>query len=288
LDRENEAIADCVFDHFPAKAAELREIEALLEELPGRPPLPDALAKLSKALEDCRRSRQVEETVIAVKRRLDALRDGLEQLGIFRADLRPEATESVREAARIKSNQLRQLEATGTLDDELEEASQAIRSHLSGDRPWRDIASLEASLDCVRTRYREYRRHLIGRQASESEAAMGQVKTREGYERLDAETADKVLQPIRDAVYDTTEDALAPALLEMDEGFRSRLARGEEEANERLDRAVEAVIEKPVVKVEARIHNRVLAEPGELKNLLRELEDRLGPPLEEGKRVRIV
>ena len=59
LDRENDAIADAVFDLFPVQADRLRSVEERLNRLPGPPPTPPALEAHGKALEDCRRSRPV-------------------------------------------------------------------------------------------------------------------------------------------------------------------------------------------------------------------------------------
>ncbi|MFM2315258.1 MAG: hypothetical protein RLZZ04_4534 [Cyanobacteriota bacterium] len=86
LDRENDAIADAVFQQFPGKVKALQELEAKYNQLPNRPELPETLVKLRQALENCTRSRQVEDTVLAVKKHLDALRDGIQQLGIINAE----------------------------------------------------------------------------------------------------------------------------------------------------------------------------------------------------------
>jgi hypothetical protein len=57
-----------VFNWFPGRAKVLQELEKQYSRLPNRPELPDSLLKLRTALEDCMRSRQVEDTVLAVKK----------------------------------------------------------------------------------------------------------------------------------------------------------------------------------------------------------------------------
>jgi PglZ domain len=59
LDRENDAIADAVFQQFPGQVKRLQELERRYNRLPNRPNLPPALVKLRESLEKCTRSRQV-------------------------------------------------------------------------------------------------------------------------------------------------------------------------------------------------------------------------------------
>src|ERR1017187_6219893 len=87
LEQEDEAFADAAFKFFPRERDNLREIERRHEQLPGRPALPDRLSKLGKSLEDCCRERPVQKIVLELKRHLDALRDGMEQLRIFKSEL---------------------------------------------------------------------------------------------------------------------------------------------------------------------------------------------------------
>ena len=77
--------------------------------LPNRPELPEALVKLRQALIDCTRSRQVEDTLIAVKKNLDTLRDGIQQLGIINAELTEEKIQAVRQAGDVREHQVAQL-----------------------------------------------------------------------------------------------------------------------------------------------------------------------------------
>jgi hypothetical protein len=51
---------------------------------------------------------------------------------------------------------------------------------------------------------------------------------------------------------------------------------------------VKGAASAPIVKVEANLRGREIASREQLRALLQELEDRIGPQLDEGKRVRIV
>jgi len=116
-DRENDAIADAVFMQFPNQAKQLREVEKKFNRLPNRPDLPDAPMKLRKALEDCKRSRHIEPTVIAVKKNLDILRDGIQQLGILASELTDQNLEAITQALNIRQQHAAQLKEVNHLGD---------------------------------------------------------------------------------------------------------------------------------------------------------------------------
>ncbi len=287
LDRENDAFADAVYQQFPGRRERLREVEALYDRLPGRPALPATLERLGKALEDCRRSRQVEEVVLALKRNLDALADGLEQLAITRSDLTEDAIRAVAAAAQARDVHLEQLRQAGEAG-EVEVEAKVLAEQLAGERPWRGIAAAAPAVARVRERYVEVRRALLKRQAAEADAARGRVKPRAGFEKLSPDQAHQVLRPIADALFDTAPDAVAPSLAELQVRFPQRLDAAEEVANERLDDALARLNEAPVVKLEAGLRGREIKSRTELETVLRELEERIGPELDKGRRIRLL
>ncbi|MBI5547484.1 MAG: BREX system P-loop protein BrxC [Deltaproteobacteria bacterium] len=286
LDAENDAFADAVYQQFPGRRERLRELEALYDRLPGRPPLPQALTRLGKALEDCRRSRQVEETVVAVKKNLDALADGLQQLGMLESELSEEAIKAVNRIAAVCETELAQLSEVNGLA-ELDGDVKALIDQLKGERPWRGIGAVEAAAVRIRARYLETRKALLNRQNAEAEASRARVKARSGWEKLSGDQAHSVLRPIAEALFDTSPDAVAPRLGEMRARFPQRLVAGEEVANDRLDELLAGIMDAQVVKVEAGIRGREVSSRKELKTLLNELEDRIGPLLDKGARIRI-
>lgn len=286
LERDNDAIADAVYQLFPGRREKLREIEDLLEKIPGRPPLPPALQKLGKALEDCRRSRQVEEVCVAVKKHLDDLRDGLEQLGMYLGELNEAAIVAVRKAALVRDHQFAQLLAVDEVG-EAAEAGQEMMALLKSERPWRDVGTLAPLAEAIVVRYVEARRSLITLQSAQADASRAKIKARDGFELLSGDQSHHVLRPLTEVLFDTTSEAVAPTLSEMRDRFPRKLKDAEDEANDRLDEALEKLREKKIVKVDARLHGRELETREQLKVLLDELEERIAPHLDKGKRVRI-
>lgn len=287
VEPDDEPIADATFAHFVPARERLREVEKRFDALPGRPPLPPALEKLERALEECCRSRLVQKTVIEVKRRLDVLRDGFEQLGVMQAELTPDAIDAVRRAASVRDYELAQLRALEELAG-LDTEADLVTSHLAADRPWRDAAQLTPAIERLRARYVEVRRALLNKQGAEAEAAKGRVKVRPDFALLDADQAYRILRPISDLLVDTTPEAVSPPLVELRDRFASRIHTAEEMANDRLDEELSKRAEAQVVKVETHLRGREINSRAQLASMLRDLEESIGPLIDRGVRVRLV
>jgi hypothetical protein len=286
LDREDEAFADAAFKFFPHQREVLREVEKRYDELPGRPVLPERLLKLGKALEDCCRHRPIQKIVLELKRNLDALRDGVEQLQILRSELSEQAVQAVREAAAVRDYQLAQLEEAAELSG-LEGDLEAIREQFKSETPWRGIHGVDDAANRIRERYAEVRKNLVSRQSAEAEKAQARVRMIRGFELLTADQAHRVLKPILDAQIDTTPEAVSPTLVVLRDAFASRIGPAEELARDRLDEERNKFAEKKVVKVETNIRGREVQSREQLHGIFRELEERIGPFLDQGDRVRI-
>jgi hypothetical protein len=231
-----------------------------------------------------------------VKRNLDVLRDGLEQLGLCSAELTPEAIEVVTKAARVRDHelsQLRQMEELGGLEDD----AAMVTNHLTAERPWREASQLLPAIDRIRARYVEVRRGVLNKENVDAEAARNRVKTRAGFAQLDADQAHRVLRPISEVMVDTTAEAISPTLVEVRDRFASRIHQAEEQANDRLDEELSKEVQAtstqarvprvPVMKVETHLRGREIASREQLAAVLKELEERIGPLLDQGARVRI-
>ncbi len=291
LDRENDAIADAVSQHFPAQAERLRVITTRLRQLPieGRgDELPPALAALEDALAACYKVvRQTEPTVQAVNRHFDALNDGLEQLAVYDAELTDEAGQSVRDTGDLVRHQLAQLEALGELDGDLTQSAERIRNQLQSEKPWRDLASIEPAMRSVREAYVTERARILNEQGDRAEAIRTGVRARNGFSMLTADQSHHVLRPIAEALPATTEDAIGPTLVALRDRAARELKEAEEEANERLDQVLSEG-DKPLVrKVSLGLRNREVASLDELEAVFAEVRSRVAPELEQKRRVRL-
>lgn len=287
LDRENGPIADAVHERFGAQRERLRKMEQSFRRLPGEREFPAKLERFAQALEQCRRSREVEPTVKAVKANIDMLRDGFEALGRFETDLAESVLKVLEGSAAAVRDKVSQLEAADAAADIAADAK-TLREHLASDRPWIEAQSLAAPVARIHERYLAERASILGQQEHRAEAAREAIKRRSGFERLGPDASHHVLRPITEALWDTTADAIAPRLDQLRDGFPKRLESGEETANARLDDALEVLDARPVVRVAISLRGRVIETRADLDALLREIEGRLREPLEKQKRVRIV
>ena len=289
LDREDHAIADAVAQHFPQQAQRLREVLVRFDRLPDKRPSPTELIRLGDALEQCVRTcRQTKPTVKAVKKYLDALRDGVQMLNVFDADLTDDAIQAVRAAADVRDHQTSQLREIGALVGDLDAAAERVQKHLALDRPWRDIGTLQNDLAGVCEAYVAERRRLLEWQEEQTEQARSRIKARDGFGTLTAGQSHKVMRPFARAVTDTTAEAIAPPLSALSDPFVLALARAEEEANEWLDKILSEGEKPLIVKVDLSLRNREISTEAEVDTLVGEVRDRLMEQVRTGVRVRLI
>ncbi|MBT9586166.1 hypothetical protein IV102_22685 [bacterium] len=285
FDNEPEALADAAFVHLHRFAKEHLDLLERLQQLaPLRPQLPTALAHLEATLSKCLQSRQIEATLVAVKKHLDTLRDGIQDLGIYRGDLTEEAISQVKRAQRVLTVEFEQLQQLG-LDPALEQAGHTLQAQLALACPWRDISSARPLLEQIESRYRESRAELLEKQEQQIERILEQVKLREGFARLDPDAADSVLRLVRDKRIATTPEAISPALIVLRNSVPPRLKEGAEQAHNRLDELLSIKVQ--VVPFRLGLANRELSNPAEVEALLQELRERLLAQLKDNSRIRL-
>jgi hypothetical protein len=287
LDRENDAIADAVFQQFPNQVKRLQELERRYNRLPNRPDLPPALVKLREALEKSTRSRQVEDTVITVKKNLDALRDGIQELGISLTDLSDSGIEAVTKTANIRDHQVAQLQQIDRIA-EVKPAIDALNDQLNCDRPWRDINSLKPHLDTIEQHYKAVRLSLIEQEDEQAETIRSRIKQRQGFIKLNEKQGDYVLRPVQKAVSDTTQDSLYPSLLELRDSAILRLQTAEQEANTYLDNTLSQVTDEQVIPLQLDLSGREVSTPEEIEALANHIKERLLAQLKPNTRIRII
>ncbi len=289
MDREDNAIANAVTTHFPQLASRLRDVLARHRQVPGAVDPPPALKPLDKALEECvAKSRFTEPTVAAVKKHLDALRDGVQLLRAMDAELTPDVIAAVRSADDVRKYQLQQLRDLGEISEAAEEGGQRIEVHLAHERPWREITALDEDLERIREEYVAKRKALLVKQDEDCGFAREAVKSRDGFATLTGDQSHKVLRPIDAAKVTTGERDVGPTLSSLRDGFVVALKRAEELANEHLDEILSEG-DKPLIRrFDPKLKNRELSSKEDVKALLDELEKRLLEALKDGARVRLL
>lgn len=288
FDREPDAVADAVASHFPSVREQLTKVYEQLRKLPDIV-VPPALVKLELALErtvGC--ARYTEQVVRECLRQLDTLQEGIAKLRVYAAELSDDAVRAVCELRDVAHYRLSQLEALGPSEGDVTLAGQRIRKHLESERPWRDIAAVETDVAAVQHAYVARRRTLLGEEERAAEGVRRGVKTREGFATLTSDQSHHVLRPIAEALTETGEAAISPALVQLRDGYVQALAAAEEEANARLDAILSQGAQPAIRKVAHNLKNREIKDTAELERLLDELRVRITEQLNAGGRVRLV
>ncbi len=287
MDRQDDLIADAVAKHFPPLATRLREVLTRLGQLPDRPAAPAPLVALQTALEACvAKARWARPAAKEVKRHLDTLRDGTRMLRLFDADVTPEAIAAVREGANVRDHQLAQITDAEALSPEVEAAADALRAHLSTERPWVDIGSVRPHLTVVRAEYARVRRDLLATLGAKVGEARAQVRARNGFTTLTGDQSNQVLRPFALVVPTTTDEAVAPSIQDLRRSFLARLGEAITTANDTLDEILAERVQ--VVKTDLRLKHREVSTETEIEALVAEVRANLLEHVRAGKRVRIL
>ncbi len=291
LNREDNAIADAVQQHFPHQLDRVRALERLLKSLPPKTEIPDKLGALEDAFVQCLKNvRLTQPTVRAVKRHLDALHDGMQILGHFTAELTDDVVADLRAAADVRDHEIEQLQKAHVAHEGLLQQVDDVLAQLDSKKPWQGLADIADALSAVKDAYKAERKQRILLQEEQAQAARSRLKARAGFATLTADQAHKVLRPIKDAQAQTGEDAYAPTLLQLKEGFEAKLREAEDHANDILDQLLS---EKPgdegvtVEKVRITLKGREISTQAELDALLDEVRSRIEDKLDEDKGIRV-
>jgi hypothetical protein len=284
--RDNDAIADAVAREFPQVRQRLTEVGQRFRRLPKETPYPDAIQRLETVLETCRRDRRVEPTMLAVKRSLEALRDGLDLLRRIEAHLTDAAVKNVSDA----EDALRlwpSLSAMGAPESVLE-AVTALEIHLHAERAWEDTAELLPAIESIRSEYRSRRRAILAAHAEHGQQATDRLKRRDGFERLNPDQRHAVLRHLQDgAAAGTDENAVVPALETLETVLETKRQAAESRALAELDEQLEGMGRSPTVEVALRLSGREIQDEQELERLLDEIRTQILHQLVAHHRVRL-
>jgi hypothetical protein len=289
MDREDDAIANAVAQQFPQLAQRLRACEGNLDRLPGSQQGPAVFPKLAEALEQCVRTcRHTKPTVKLVKKHLDVLRDGVQLLKIYEAELTAEAIRAVADAHATVTHQAAQLKELGDEASNVETATTCVTAQLESEQPWRDIAAIERYLLEIQAAYVAERQRLLQWQERQAEAARLRIKGRDGFSTLTADQAHGVLRSLEQAISNTDAEAVAPTLAQLRDPFQVCLSRTEDEANDRLDAILSEGRRVVIKSVDLALHNRELTTEADVDALVSEIRGQLLEQIRAGVHVRLL
>ena len=285
--RDHDAIADAVAERFPLVRERLTTLGERFRRLPKSTAYPEALTKLERALESCRKDRRVEPTVMSVKRALPILRDGLTLLRRMETDLRDDAVAAIGDAERVTIYEWPGLLAVGP-SDEARAAEAVIEAHLKTERPWEDSAQLAPHVARVRVEYRERRGAILDLHAKALEIAIERIKRRDGFDLLDPDQRHQVLRHVREGGASNTDaKAIVPSLEALDAQLASRRDTAERKALQELDALRETLGAAAVVEVDVQLAGREIDDEAGLDRALDAVRRRVMIEIVAGHRVRI-
>ncbi|HQP39135.1 MAG TPA: hypothetical protein PLI95_28325, partial [Polyangiaceae bacterium] len=281
--RNSDAIHAAVTARFAAVRERLTSVSERFRQLPRNTAWPETLTRLERALESCRRDRKVKPTLIAVKRNLSALRDGITLLRRMETDLTEATTETLRQAEDAHQLCWPGLQALGA-DPEVRAAATDIAAHLVTERAWEDAAELRPKVELVRTAYRIRRKAILDAHAHEVELLIERLKLRDGFEKLDPDQRHQVVRHLSEgALAGTDEKAVAPPIEALEALLAAKRAMAESKALAQLD----GFLNIATVDVALNVAGREIKSEAELDLLLDEIRRRVLHELGSKHRVRL-
>lgn len=309
VDREQEAIADAVYARFPSLAITNPKVISLYERIArdihykerhqakdGReePHELASLRKLQIALDKCRSSRQVRETVRNFLRYYDDLLDTVPTLTKLEQQLDEQVVFDLHHIQGILDTQARQLSDLHAHDDSLipdfalvKSLEDQINAHLdSHDRPWQGLDEIKPLSKELERIYVSTRQAIMKRRDDYVAQTRKEVRLRAGWEKLDKNQSNHVLLPINHALTDTTDEATHPTLLALLDNFEARVDQARDIAHERLDHVLAEADEVIIEVISHQLDNCIITSVQELDRVLEDLRDRAINTLEAGAQVR--
>jgi hypothetical protein len=216
------------------------------------------------------------------------LRDGVQLLRIYDAELTDDAVRAVTAAHDMLTYQAKQLRDIGVEASNVDVAVARVADQLRSEQPWRDIGAFDDDLAQIKNCYVAERRRLLQWQEQQAELARARLAARDGFSTLTGDQSHQVLRPLAQTATDTTAEAIAPSLVSLKDPFNLALQRAEDQANEFLD-AILSTGEKPLIaQVDLRLRNREVATESDVQALVDEIKARLLEQVRAGARVRLL
>ena len=283
VDNSSDVLADLVFRHFSPLKDRVAEVQKKLGSLGFN--LPEYLQELSQALTECVSDRHVEKALRRVKATLTTIQEGIPRLR--------ETQDALSETTEVELRRMKQ-----TLDREAVQLAEVaeegpvakprieIENQLALDQPWRAYADVKPAAEAIRTHYRQVRSRLRSAQHAALEAAVDRLKLRADFTDLDQDQQFGVLQIVRIVCVETTDDAVQPSLLVLEQ-LPQRIREAAARAQKQMDQFHNEKREDGRIHtVSVGLRDRVIDSEAELDRVLARLRERCMAELQSGAKVR--
>ncbi|MGK5091070.1 BREX system P-loop protein BrxC [Deltaproteobacteria bacterium TL4] len=286
--RENDPLADAVFQYFNPLLKQVDDLKTRLKNLSFS--VPSRLGELAEALRECCRDRKVLPTVKTLHKNLEVLKEGVSLLHEIEQELTPEVVSTLQHFQRILTNEAEQLKAINALSA-VQKAEETLKQQLSGETPWRGCSEVLPAAEEIEKYYREKREHLLRIQEDCHQQLLDKLKQHPDFSRLTSKQIPEVTRTLFTAVQTSSPEATWPTLIMLKDA-PNKLADAEAKAYDLMEEFLieESLDEKaPVEKISLNfIKNRMVETESDLDNLLSELKERCIQELKKGKRIRII
>lgn len=283
--RENEAIADAVFNYFGPLQNSVEEQKEKLRKLGLK--VPKRLNDFTEALSKCRQDRKVQTTLLAMRNNLETLKEGMAFKQELEENLTSSSEESLQIIQKVLVNQVKQLDDYN-VSDEIQSYVDLLRNQLESETPWRSYADVLPAVDSVKEVYKKKRTFLLTQQQEQYNQTVERIRGRDDYSQLSIEQVKEVMRVIDHTLSDTTEDDLQTSLIVL-KGFSQKLQDAEAKAHDMIDEFLVTGEREEIIKIHLNmIKNRTITTESDLNNVLDELREECMKELKQGKKIRLV
>ena len=288
VQRENDALADAVFDYFVPLQKKVSDQQIKLKDLSLQ--IPQRLNDFSESLRLCCKDRRVQPTVTTLHSQLDTLKEGLALVNEIEESLTDTAIGVILRLQKIQKYHIPQLADIG-IKEETHSDNDTIEQQLSSETPWRGYADVLASAENIEKLYLEKRTYLMTKQLEYYDAAVEQIKKCPDFSKLSIDQAASVIKLMDMALIETKEDELMPSLIvlkQADHNIQAALAKAYDMIDEFLggeNGGDPPIIEKISLSM---LKNKTFQTESDLDAELGKFRDICVEVIKEGKVIRLI
>ncbi|MCB1177007.1 MAG: BREX system P-loop protein BrxC [Leptospiraceae bacterium] len=285
VELDSSSINKAIFDHFPSLIESLVQLKKKINSLALE--VPEKLEDFHKDLDLARKDTSVAGSVRMLYKLLPDLKLGNDFYSEAKRYLTPENETRLTELIKLRDHQIKQLIEYSEEFKHHEDILKII-GKTKDERPWKDIADYNSSMNTIRTNYSEIRRSIITKNRLEMENAWFQLERRNGFEKLTEEEIEQVKSTLESSSSSMDPESLYPNLLQLKNLFFS-IEQDKVKANDLFDELISRKEQiKEIRKVKHGLSNKEINTKEELDKVLEELKKECTLELEKGYSIRLV